>query len=776
MNIIACNIRGFGCFVGEQFDFSEGLNCFLEDNGYGKTTMAAFLRVMFYGFKNESKKTDKERDNRQPWYGTEYGGSIDFEYDQKKYRIERRFGKKAADDELNVYDLETLTLSKDFTDPIGLDLFGVDAETFERTVYVSDKDISTFISDGVHAKIGDLVDDTVDVNRYTDAVDLLNSESNHLSETRKSGKLYEIKNRITELSQDVKLLDSIEERCDTADLQLKEALNKQSKIIEEQTEVQRKINQLADFRAVEDKIKKYDELEKTLEIQRKELSDASDYFKNGIPDSYDLQKAQQSLSRYEARQSVIAETMTQEETDQLKKLEQVYGSIEFSENDQKDLIELSENCQKDRTELADISSKIDQLADESRLNAGRLKRINNQMILAIIMFIAGAGLGTAGLLLKMISFMIAGIILAIAGAVWIIACIRNRKKASAAVCDASERQKTLENDQHLLLDRISSEEGRLKEFFLQFQIEYSPENSTKDMYSIFKEYDLFKQLEYKQKNQNKVIEESRKEEKVVKDFILTYAPDTGSDYSIILRALDQAMVRYNEAFRDFSRAKTAFSDYQQEIDIESLKNVEKPDFDDSLEDLSRQNRELDVSKKEIEDIIRACSKNEQDSRARLEKVLEERNELDELVEKQQELRERNAIIKKTIELLEKAKISLSLKLTDPVTKRFQANLSKILNNDGTDFRIDATGKIVLEQNGSFHNVDLMSSGYQALTYFCLRLALIDEMYKDEKPIIILDDPFTSLDEDKLLKAKELIEETAKSYQILYFTCHDSRSI
>ena len=369
MIINTCNIRGFGCFADEQFDFSEGLNCFLEENGYGKTTLTAFLRVMFYGFKNErGKTTDKERDLRRPWQSSEYGGSIDFEFNGKNYRIDRRFGKKAAEDELKVYDLETLTLSKDFTDPIGLKLFGVDAETFERSIYVSDANLSTYISDGVHAKIGDLVDDTVDVNGYSKAAVLLKDEINQLSETRKTGKLWELKNKITELNQDVKILDSVEERCERAEIQLEEAFEKQRKITEEQDEISAKISLLADYKAVEDKLNKYDELEETLESRRKELDEARGYFKFGMPDPDELQTAQQSFSRFEARQSVIAETITQAEIDQLQKMELVYGSLELSDTEQKELLQLSEDCQSYRSKLSEVIFKTDQLKAKKNLN------------------------------------------------------------------------------------------------------------------------------------------------------------------------------------------------------------------------------------------------------------------------------------------------------------------------------------------------------------------------------------------------------------------------
>jgi uncharacterized protein YhaN len=43
-------------------------------------------------------------------------------------------------------------------------------------------------------------------------------------------------------------------------------------------------------------------------------------------------------------------------------------------------------------------------------------------------------------------------------------------------------------------------------------------------------------------------------------------------------------------------------------------------------------------------------------------------------------------------------------------------------------------------------------------------------------LIILDDPFESLDPIKLEKAKELIKDLSNDWQIIYFTCHESRKI
>ena len=48
------------------------------------------------------------------------------------------------------------------------------------------------------------------------------------------------------------------------------------------------------------------------------------------------------------------------------------------------------------------------------------------------------------------------------------------------------------------------------------------------------------------------------------------------------------------------------------------------------------------------------------------------------------------------------------------------------------------------------------------------------MYPEEKPFLVLDDPFVNLDEEKVQHGNELLQKISGEYQILYFTCHSSR--
>ena len=67
-----------------------------------------------------------------------------------------------------------------------------------------------------------------------------------------------------------------------------------------------------------------------------------------------------------------------------------------------------------------------------------------------------------------------------------------------------------------------------------------------------------------------------------------------------------------------------------------------------------------------------------------------------------------------------------------------------------------------------------SSGLQDLFGICLRMAFIEAMYKEEKPMIVFDDPFANLDEKKISGGLEFLRELSKEYQVIYFTCHKDR--
>ncbi len=90
--------------------------------------------------------------------------------------------------------------------------------------------------------------------------------------------------------------------------------------------------------------------------------------------------------------------------------------------------------------------------------------------------------------------------------------------------------------------------------------------------------------------------------------------------------------------------------------------------------------------------------------------------------------------------------------------------------------IDTELKVCLDENGKLRESQYLSDGYKDLVNFCSRMALVDALFKEEKPPVILDDPFVNLDDEKINHALALLKQMAKEKQILYFACHKSREV
>ena len=58
MKINSCNITSFGKFKNFNIDFSDGLNIVFGENEAGKSTVMAFIKMMFYGYSGKMADID----------------------------------------------------------------------------------------------------------------------------------------------------------------------------------------------------------------------------------------------------------------------------------------------------------------------------------------------------------------------------------------------------------------------------------------------------------------------------------------------------------------------------------------------------------------------------------------------------------------------------------------------------------------------------------------------------------------------------------------------
>ena len=162
MRLIKCYIENFGKLAKVDFDFSNPT--ILEKNGFGKTTLSNFIKSMFFGFESDNIKTRKDENNDRkkyyPWQGGAFGGNIVFEQNNKQYKIERFFGESKAKDTFVLYDLSTNKESFEYTSEIGKELFGLDGESFERCLYIPQKNIEVTNTESLSTKLNSMIENT----------------------------------------------------------------------------------------------------------------------------------------------------------------------------------------------------------------------------------------------------------------------------------------------------------------------------------------------------------------------------------------------------------------------------------------------------------------------------------------------------------------------------------------------------------------------------------------------------------------------------------------
>ena len=97
MRLISCHIENFGALENLDIKFNKNMNSYYKENGVGKTTLATFIKAMFYGFEKKKSLEFPDRIHYFPFKGgnINYGGNLVFEAKGKIYKIERIFDAKS---------------------------------------------------------------------------------------------------------------------------------------------------------------------------------------------------------------------------------------------------------------------------------------------------------------------------------------------------------------------------------------------------------------------------------------------------------------------------------------------------------------------------------------------------------------------------------------------------------------------------------------------------------------------------------------------------------
>ena len=87
MKLLKAYIENFGKISKTEYDFNSGLTTFCYENGYGKTTLATFIRAMFYSLPKVTTKSNfNDREHFYPFNGGKFGGNLTYEHEGDFYK------------------------------------------------------------------------------------------------------------------------------------------------------------------------------------------------------------------------------------------------------------------------------------------------------------------------------------------------------------------------------------------------------------------------------------------------------------------------------------------------------------------------------------------------------------------------------------------------------------------------------------------------------------------------------------------------------------------
>ncbi|MBR6451112.1 MAG: AAA family ATPase [Lachnospiraceae bacterium] len=717
MRLISLHIDNFGNL--QEFDLAfSNTTQLLHENGWGKSTLAAFIKVMFYGFAGENKKSpaDREREKYRPWNRGTYGGVLRYEAAGKRYEISKVFGYKEKEDACTLTDLDTgLPVADADAAHMGIELFSLDERSFLRSVFIAQNDVRVHeeghedIADGISAKIGNLSDATDDVNRYETVMDRLNDVLNKMSPNRATGSLKQMEAHISSLQNALRQEEPVRDATQRLELQAKNEREKIRKLEEVRSGMEEKFRESAAREGLLARRDTFRHLWRQYETAKESLEKTEERFPNGLPEEEDVARNLEQWTQCR---------ILQKEADG-RQMELQYLQKE------------SESNKKQAKEQQELREKF--LREEEAKEEKLRRAMMILLAIAIVLFVAGVVTVFIFSYLYIGAGMVAVGVGCMLSALFIMLVGHGRRKK---IDDLAEEEEG-ENLQNAGID------NQLQA--MQAQIDAAREHAAG-------------------------IEEG------VAAFIRAYGSQFSEESaeSLLYELREQIILHKNKA-EEVEQKRLAIKDFEAENDMTAIMNAEDEETGEPF-DLKRERDRNEMQLREAKEAIRLYELQLDENRERLQNMSEMRSELEGLNEDRARSLHRYEMLELTRDYLKHAKENFSAKYRRPLLDGFKKYFSMLSSEEASEFQLDANIHMTRRELGEARNVENFSSGNRDLIDICLRFALIDAMYKDEKPFVILDDPFVNLDKNKTDRALKLLAEVARNYQVIYFTCHDSRSL
>lgn len=358
MRLISCHIDNFGKWSNKDFDFGNGINEFFMSNGEGKTTLASFIKAMFYGLPKTSVKWE-ERKSYYPFNRGAFGGSIRFEHDGCEYRIERSFDEKSkVRDTVSVYRNGSIEESL-CTDPLGEKLFSLDEESFARTLFITSDDMELSAASGIGASLNDYGESSIDVKKADELI--LSAVKKYKALKGNSGLIGDSEKKIKQYRTEIENFEKI-------DAALGAKYTQRNVLNSEITELEKSVSSFRDTALLLQKWEKYDVYVATEKSAKGSIDDITSKYPRGIPSETDINAAERALDEfYKADERLSVTDLGEEKQCRLDELKAVFSEKEPSDDELENMRASYDKARECDARIKALEGKVKNDKDEELL-------------------------------------------------------------------------------------------------------------------------------------------------------------------------------------------------------------------------------------------------------------------------------------------------------------------------------------------------------------------------------------------------------------------------
>ncbi len=707
------DIAAFGGIKNLTLLPGDGINVITAPNESGKSTVAAFIKYVFYGFGGQRRQSiaENEKSLYMPWDGARAGGGITLTAPEGKFRVERY--QSASKETVDIYD--AYTRKSVFSGLIpGEVFFGVGEETFGKIFFFRQLYSSKNGDDALAEQVQNIIFSADEKTNTERAV-------KRLKELRASLKNSQKRGMIPTLAEE---LDGYEEKL-ASSVQIKNELdNVLVSLGDKKQKLAFNENKLKELENEKENIRRYEAAQKLEHL----LSMA--HAKQDAEARYD-----ECVSRFEGGDIP--------DIDLVRSLINDNSEYALAE---KRVKELSDSIAAEKRTLAAINES-DKFAgeDPARIRASLKKR----RALALIFFILGLlCVAGAAVLYFMLGvgiplFACAGcaVLFSALGAIFAFGAPPEVKKFGFA--SKKELEKAIEDEP---LSRLRAEEQTKK----VAQIERDCDDA------INRRNELKRSLDER---------------------IDSHLSAEGGEYGDVLQKMLALSVEAGKLKAEKISLGERLAEQLKGVDIDELKelargakaplrdvaavNREYDFYSSAAAGLRKQELELEKQRSSLE----ARSPSPSVIFGKREAV---KNELSALERKYNALG-------LALEVLDESKEYMRSTVTPKLAGIASGYYGRATGGKYEELSISNDLTMYFNAQGGERDAEYLSAGAKDSAYMCLRLALVDLLYPRVKPFLVLDDVFSRLDDERLAYLLREIAHYSDNAQIFIMTCHKRES-